>query len=144
MERTLYLSGMTKSARDLSRSDITRNHAAVRDAIPGIAALVASQLLLELLDPRGSARVWNLVPLVPALWLAWAQVRALRRADELQRVQMLEAMAVGFGAMVVLSLSGGLLDAADLGDPRQSLQITLIAGVVVWVIALVARTRRNR
>jgi hypothetical protein len=62
----------------------------------------------------------------------------------LERVQMLEAMAVAFGAMVVLSLTGGLLDAADLGDPRQSLQVTFIAGVLIWVVALMAGTHRKR
>ena len=135
---------MTKQTRDLSRSDIGRQHAAARDAAPALVALIATQVLLELIDPRGSARAWNLAPLLPALWLVWAQLRALRRADELERVQMLEAMSVGFGAMVILSLGGGLLDAADVGNPRQSLQITFIAGVLVWVIALLTGSRRKR
>src|SRR4051794_13289253 len=124
----------TRAARERSSSDTRRARAAAADALPALVALVVTELALDIIDPQGSARAWNLVPLVPALWLVWSQVRALRRADELQRVQMLEAMAVGFGAMVVLALVGGLLEAADLGDPRQSLQVTFIAGVVIWVV----------
>jgi hypothetical protein len=135
---------MATEPRELSRSDTRRHQAAVRDALPALAVLVTTEVLLDLIDPQGSARAWNLAPLAPALWLAWAQLRALRRADELQRVQMLQAMAMGFGAMVLLSLGGGLLDAADLGDPRQSLQVTFIAGVLIWVVALVAGNRRTR
>jgi hypothetical protein len=46
-----------------------------------------------------------------------------------QRKVQLEAMASGFGAMAMLALAGGLLDAAGIGDPRQSLQVTFIAGI---------------
>ena len=123
-----------------STSDVLRRRAILRDTAPAIAVLVVAQGSLLLLDPDGGASAWNLVwsllPLLPAGWLVWAQLRSLRRADEYQRVLQLQAMAVGFGAMVLLSLTGGLLDAAGIGDASQSLQITFIVGVLTWVGAL--------
>ena len=108
--------------------------------------MVVAQGSLVLLDPDGGASAWNLLcsllPLVPAAWLVWAQVRGLRRADEYQRVMQLQAMAIGFGAFVLLSLAGGLLDAAGIGDARQALQITFIGGVLAWISALGVLTLR--
>jgi hypothetical protein len=116
--------------------------------VPGLVALVVAQGSLQILDPDGGASAWNLVwsllPLVPALWLMWAQLRSLRRADEYERVVQLEAMAIGFGAVIVLALVGGLLDAAGVGDPRQWLQVTFIVGILTWVAALAVKTRRAR
>lgn len=83
----------------------------------------------------------SLSPLVPALWLMWTQLRSLRRADEFQRIGQLEAMAIGFGAVLLLSFMGGLLDAAGMENPNLSLQVTFIGGVLVWVGALAIKTR---
>lgn len=106
------------------------------------------QASLVLLDPDGGANGWNLVwsllPLLPAGWLVWAQLRSLRRADEYQRIVQLEAMAIGFGTVIVLSLAGGLLDAAGIGDSRQSLQVTFILGILSWIGALAVNTWRAR
>ena len=101
---------------------------------------------LLLLDPDAGASAWNVVwsllPMVPAGWLVWAQLRSLRRADEYQRIVQLQAMSVGFGTVVLLSLLGGLLDAAGIGSAAQSLQITFIAGVLTWIGALGVLTWR--
>ena len=53
-------------------------------------------------------------------------------------------MAVGFGAMLVLAYVGGLLDSAGLGDPRQSLQVAVIAGTLAWVGTLLFRSKHAR
>ncbi len=131
-----------------SASDVARDRAMLRDIAPGLAGLVVTQATLLIIDPQGSASAWNVVwsllPMIPALWLVWSQVRSLRRADEFQRMMQLEAMAIGFGAVTMLALLGGLLDAAGIGDPRQSLQITFIVGVLVWIGALAVRTTRSR
>jgi hypothetical protein len=131
-----------------STSDMARDRALLRDTLPAIVVLVVAQGSLILLDPDGGASAWNLtwslLPLAPALWLVWAQMRSLRRADEYQRIMQLEAMAIGFGAAIVLSLAGGLLDAAGIGDPRQSLQVTFIVGTLAWVAALAIKTQRAR
>jgi len=131
-----------------SANDVARDRAAIRDMAPALVAMLVAQGSLVLLDPDGDASVfnvvWSLLPLIPAVWLVWAQLRSLRRADEYQRVVQLEAMAIGFAAVILLSLVGGLLDAANLGDPRQSLQVTFIAGILVWVGALAVKSAHPR
>lgn len=136
----------SESGERLSASDLVRRRAGLRDTWPGLVAVVVLQGSLLAADPgqpaRGWVLAWSLSPIVPAGWLAWAQWRGLRRADELQRTVQLEALAVGFGAMFLLALTGGLLEAAGVGEPRQYLQVTLIAGVLVWTAALAVRTRQ--
>ena len=68
----------------------------------------------------------------------------LRRSDERQRGLQLTALAVGFGATMVLALAGGLLDGADLGSPAQSLQLTFIGGMAVWLGSLAFLSRPAR
>lgn len=136
-----------KTARERkSSSDVARDRAALRDAVPAMVTLLVVQGSLILLDPHGPVTAWYLVwsfsPLVPALWLVWVQLRSLRRADEYQRTLQLEAMAIGFGAVIMLSLIGGLLEGARMGDSRQSLQVAFMGGVFAWAGALIIKTRR--
>ena len=120
----------------------------VRDIAPGLVVLVVTQGSLVILDPDGQASAWNVVwallPLIPASWLVWAQLRSLKRADEFQRIIQLESLSIGFGVAIMLALLGGLLDAAGIGDPRQSLQVTFIVGVLAWIGALAVKTVRAR
>ncbi|HEY5248602.1 MAG TPA: hypothetical protein VIJ15_09175 [Dermatophilaceae bacterium] len=137
---------MSKTAHDRkSASDKARDLAALRDAAPAFVTLLVFQGSLILLNPDGKTTgwllLWSFSPLAPALWLMWTQLRSVRRADEYQRVLQLQAMAIGFGAVILLSFTGGLLDAAGMGDPSQSLQVTFIGGVLVWVGALAIKTR---
>jgi hypothetical protein len=129
-----------------SSSDVERQRTFIRDVAPMMALLVVVQGSLLLLDPDGGASTWNmmwsLLPMLPASWLVWAQVRSVRRADEYQRVIQLQAMSLGFGTVVLVSLLGGLLDAAGIGSAAQSLQITFIAGVLTWMGALGVLTWR--
>lgn len=127
---------------------MARDRAALRDVLPGIVFLVVLQGSLIMLDPDGRASasnlVWSLLPILPAVWLVTLQLRGLRRADEYQRVVQLEAMAIGFGAMIMLSFAGGLLDGAGIGSARQSLQVTFIAGTLAWIGALAIKSARSR
>lgn len=149
MTRVLYDRNMDGTERERkSTSDAARERAALRDMVPAVVLLIVVQASLVLLDPDGGAStanvVWSLLPMVPALWLVWAKLRSLRRADELQRIVQLEAMSIGFGATLLLALLGGLLDAAGIGDPRQSLQITFIGGMLAWLGALGVAGARAR
>jgi hypothetical protein len=136
----------TTGGRRKSAREATNERAATRDTLPAIGLMVALQSSLLLLDPDGRASprniLWSLLPLAPALWLVWTQLRGLRRADEFQRILQLEAMAIGFATMIMVSMTGGLLDGAGIGNTRQSLQATFIAGTLTWVAALVVKLRR--
>jgi hypothetical protein len=128
-----------------SNSDFRRTHAAWRDAAPALALLVVTQGSLIWLNPgRPTSALgvgWALSPLLAVVWLAWNQLRVLRRADELQRLVQLQAMATGFGVMSILMMGVGLLHAAEIGDLAQQTQVALIGGVLTWVAVLAAATK---
>ena len=123
-----------------------RARAAWRDLLPGLIVLVATEVSLILGAPDAGAGagelVWSLSPLVAIGLLAWGQLRVLRRSDELERLQQLTAMAVGFGVLVVSLAAVGVLLAADLGDATQLTQLTFVAGIVAWIGTLAVLTGR--
>lgn len=131
-----------------SDSDLLRERAAWRDAGPATALLVVTQGSLIWLDPDRPTTAlgvgWALSPLIAVAWLAWNQLRTLRRADEFQRVVHLEAVAIAFGALIVLLAGVGVLHAAGIGDITQQTQVLFGAGVLVWVAALAILSGRSR
>ena len=133
--------------RDIPTSEFDRrqNRAGLRDAIPAAVALVVSEAVVASIDLQADTNRWHLgvalLPLIPAVWLAWAQWRMLRRSDEFQRLAHLEALAIGFAVAMLAALTGGLLDAANIGSTAQWLQITFTGGILAWVVALALRLR---
>jgi hypothetical protein len=130
-----------------SSSDVARERAAWHDLLPGLVALLVTEGSLVIADPDASSSgwhlAWSLSPLVAIALLAWGQFRVLRRADERERLQQLTAMAVGFGVFSVLLAVAGVLQAADVGDAQQQMQVTFIVGIVSWVAALEIPRRRT-
>ncbi len=118
----------------------------MRDAVPAVVALVVSEGIVMVLDLDAASNrrhlVISLLPLLAWVWLAWVQLRTLRRSDEYQRTVHLEAMSVGFAVAMLVAMAGGLLDGADVGSAAQYLQMTFIAGILSWVGALAIRMRR--
>jgi hypothetical protein len=144
----LYIARMTRSRdeRD-SRSDKAHGRAQILDWLPALIALIVLDLIQELglFGSEGTWKlVWSLLNLAPALWIVRAVVRGLRRADEYQRRRQLEAMAIGFGVMMMAIFTVGLLHAAGVGDPTQLVQISFIGSTLVWVGTLWIRTQRVR
>jgi len=149
MTRVLYVGRMSISQTEhKSSSDVAREHAAWRDAAPAIALLVITQGSLIGFDPRRPSDLagvaWALSPLVAIAWLVCGQIRALRRADELQRLQQLQALSIGFAALVVLLIGVGLLHAAEIGDLAQQTQVVLMSGIFAWVSSLAVMSARSR
>ncbi|MFE5809494.1 hypothetical protein [Streptomyces sp. NPDC056491] len=87
---------------------------------------------------------WSLLNLAPGLWIVRAVVRSLRRADEYQRRCQLEALAIGFGALIMAIYTVGLLQAAGVGDLRQLIQISFLGSILIWIAALLFKTPRTR
>ncbi len=131
-----------------SSSDIAREHAAWRDAAPAIALLVITQGSLFWLNPSHPSSpggvAWALSPLIAVVWLVWGQIRAVRRADEFQRLHLLQALSIGFAVLIVLLAGVGLLHAAEIGDLAQQTQIVFLSGIVAWVSALAVLSVRSR
>jgi hypothetical protein len=44
-------------------------------------------------------------------------------------------MAIGFGVVITALAALGVLQAAEIGDIRQQIQITTVLGIAVWVVA---------
>jgi hypothetical protein len=130
-----------------SRSDRIRNRAQLRDWLPALACIGLLAVIgdLGLFGADGSWRLfWSLLNLAPALWIVRAVVRSLRRADEYQRLAQLQALAVGFGTLMMAVFTAGLLDAGGVGDVRQSMQIAFIGSTLVWIATLLVKTQRTR
>lgn len=140
----LYTQHMPRERK--SKLQQSQDRAAIRDAVPAVVALIVLEGAVALLDLDVDSHPWQLVvalsPLLAGLWLAWVQLRTLRRSDEYQRTMHLEAMSIGFGVAMLVAMAGGLLDGADVGSTSQFLQLTFIAGILSWVGALAIRMRR--
>jgi len=134
-------------ARDdrTSTRERTETRAVLREATPAILALLATEAIVMSVHLDGAANRWDvalaLLPVLPAVWLGWTQLRSLQRADEYQRLVQLEAMAVGFGTALLVALVGGLVDSAGVGSAAQSLQLTFILGVLAWAGTFGYRSR---
>jgi hypothetical protein len=110
------------------------------------AAMLAFFVFFSLYEkfPKGS--VWrfatDLLPLLPAGVLLWSFIRIFRRADELQRRIVYEALAVAFVATLSVTVAGAFLQGAGLPP----FGWIWIAGVLVtsWIVGLVAASRRYR
>ena len=137
---------MSSEPKRVSNLERRQNKATLSDALPAVIALVGSEALIASLDLDADSNRWHLlvslIPLLPAVWLGWAQLRTLRRADEYQRIAQLEAMSIGFAVAMLVALTGGLLEGADVGSSVQFLQLTFIIGILSWVSALAIRSRR--
>lgn len=136
----------TDDQRRLSQSDQQRSRAAWHDALPVVAVLAVAAVSTLLSDPDKSTAwnvVWVAASLAAAVALVWAQVRSLGRADEYQRTKQLQAFAVGFAAIVLLTFAGGLLQALGVGESAQWLQVSFIGGVLAWCAALAVNSART-
>jgi hypothetical protein len=135
---------MTSDRR--SELEHRQDRASFRDAIPAVVSLVVLEGVVAAADLDADANRWHLLialsPLLAGVWLAWVQWRILRRCDEYQRTMHLEALSIGFAVAMLVAMTGGLLDGADVGSSAQYLQLTFITGILAWVAALAVRTRR--
>jgi hypothetical protein len=130
-----------------SQSERRRDGAEVRDALPGYALVLGAFVVMLVVD-RGRLTagniVWALLSFLGVLWFVGVEVRSLARADEYRRMIKLEALAIGFGSVMVLLFAAGLLDALGLDNPRRSYHAATTAGLVAWLAALGLKTRRAR
>lgn len=146
-DKVAYASIMTPTNEDRhSNNELARRRAASRDLAPGMVVLVVSQMSLIVSDPDASAGGWHLAwalsPLIGIGLLIWAQSRILGRSDERERAAELSAMAIGFGVVITALAALGVLQAAEIGDIRQQLQITTVLGTASWVLASLLLKRR--
>jgi hypothetical protein len=135
--------------RQRSINEVALSRYFYRHVVPALLMLTAFNAASQLADPRRgtavSAAMWGL-QVVPALWLAGALVRGLDRADEWQRVAVLESLVCGFVVVMLALFAGGQLEAAGIGADHAPIRVAhsfaLTAGVVVPLLVLLVKSRR--
>jgi hypothetical protein len=81
-----------------------------------------------------------LTPMVPGIWIAISVVRAIQQLDEMERLILLEGIAVSFMGTLILVLSLGFLQIAGF-PPVSGVYIGFFM-VVIWLMAKLAIHRR--
>ena len=143
--RSLDGQGMARRTTGEAEHDRAARRALLIEGTP-VTALGLGALMLGS-RPATTATEQALWVSVSALFVVAVVVvvcRAFRRADEYQRKIQLESMAVGFGAVLVALQIAGLLAASGIGDLRQSFQLSILGGILVWQSAADLRTRSVR
>jgi hypothetical protein len=143
MERPPYPCCMNQARQD----QVT--HAARRAVlIDGLPVFVLGPVALALgSDPDQSAGQkawWVAATAAFALAVAWALLRAFRRADEYLRKIQLESMAIAFAAVLVALQVATVLDAAGVIQLHQLTQLIVLGGVAIWLVSADLRTRLHR
>ena len=81
-----------------------------------------------------------LLPMVPGIWIAIGVLRAIQKLDEMERLILLEGIAVSFMGTLILVMSLGLLQTAGF-TPVNSIYIGFFMAVL-WLIAKLSIHRR--
>ena len=91
--------------------------------------------------PQGPWRyALALTPMLPGIWIAVGILRAIQKLDELERLILLEGMAVSFLATLILVISLGFLQMAGM-PPISGVYIGLFM-LVSWLAAKLALHRK--
>jgi len=92
-------------------------------------------------NPNGSWRTAvALIPMIPGIFVAVGIVRALQQLDEMERVILLEGMAISFMATFTLVVSMGLLGSAGVQQLNGSYIALFMA--VLWLLGKLWGHRR--
>ena len=133
---------MSDSSLPMASRDRAARRALFIEGIPlvvlGLVALSLGSTPATTLTGRA---LWVSVTALFVLAVVVVVYRAFRRADEYQRRIQLESMAIAFGAVLVALQIAGLLAVSGVGNLRESFQLIIIGGILVWQGVADLRTR---
>jgi hypothetical protein len=92
--------------------------------------LIGSQWLLNQEIGQPYQIIIALTPAIPGVWLTFSIGSAIAQLDELQRRIQLEAIGIGFGGSVIITLTYALL--AQVGIPQISWMFVPLLMVLLW------------
>lgn len=107
-----------------------------------LAYVVLLVVALVLFDDARSTAVnvaVMLLPVLPAIGIAWACLRMLRRSDEFQRARQLESIAVGFVLAMLAAVTLGFV--TNVVDVPGAPWIVYGIGMAGWAFGAVAQAR---
>lgn len=127
----------------LSAADKRQRDSYLKDFVPAIVSFwILLAIVTNTVDENTSrARLWILLPVLPMIGVAIALYRAVQRADEYGRIVMLECMALGFGAAMIVSFGLGFLGIVGVGWTFGG-WLVFGAGMTTWSSALLVRNIR--
>src|SRR5256714_4385287 len=131
MERIPYLRSMKQEQQD----QVTRaaRRAVLIDGLPVSTLGVVALALGSSPNQSATQKAWWIATAAAfTLAVAWALLRAFRRADEYLRKIQLESMAIGFAVVLVALQVATLLDSAGVIQLHQLAQPIVIGGVPHW------------
>lgn len=142
MRNSNETNGLKVEAADprLSAEDRRQRNRYLREFIPAIASFGILQAAVEItVDQNTSgARLWVLLPMLPMIAVAFALYRAVQRADEYGRIVMLECMALGFGAAMIVAMALGFLGGVGVAWGFGG-WLVFSAGMATWSLTLLIR-----
>jgi hypothetical protein len=125
----------TSEEKRLSQSDLLRRRAGRRAMALPMAGFFAATISAFALAPNGGTSTWSVIlwlsPIVFVLWCVLAGIKSFRRADEYQQRMQLEAMAVGFAAVMITTTVFLLLESAPIKAPGA---LSSDPGGLVWAV----------
>ena len=123
----------TSEEKRISQSDLLRRRADRRAMALPMAGFFAAAISAFALAPNGGKSTWSVIlwlsPIVFVLWCVLAGIKSFRRADEYQQRMQLEAMAVGFAAVMITTTVFLLLESAPIKAPGA---LSSDPGGLVW------------
>lgn len=124
----------------LSAEDKRQRDSYLREFIPAIVTFhIVLAIVLTTVDEQTSgARLWVLLPVLPMIGVAVALFRAVQRADEYGRIVMLECMALGFGASMIVAMALGFLGMIGVAWTFGG-WLVFGAGMTTWSGALIVK-----
>jgi hypothetical protein len=125
----------TSEEKRLSHSDLLRRRADRRAMALPMAGFFAAAISAFALAPNGGKSTWSVIlwlsPIVFVLWCVLAGIKSFRRADEYQQRMQLQAMAVGFAAVMITTTVFLLLESAPIKAPGA---LSSDPGGLVWAV----------
>ena len=124
----------------MSAEDKRQRDSYLREFIPAIVTFhIVLAIVLTTVDEQTSgARLWVLLPVLPMIGVAVALFRAVQRADEYGRIVMLECMALGFGASMIVAMALGFLGMIGVAWTFGG-WLVFGAGMTTWSGALIIK-----
>jgi drug/metabolite transporter (DMT)-like permease len=134
---------------ELERANADRTHGASPAVLLAGAAWLAvyftARAALQYLRPESfEAMAMAIAPLFAFYAFVWVVQRAVRRADELQRLIQLDALAFAFSTATCVLMGLGLLDIASGGLEFPPLRDWWAMLPALYAICLVVARRRYR
>ena len=88
------------------------------------------------------AVVIALLPIIPAIFLAFGLIRAINQLDELEKKIILEAAAASFMLTFLAMLALGLLDQVGIASPNP-IYISLMMALLLVIFKLIGNSKQK-